>query len=304
MGKGLNDEPLTVELAYPIDVYEFYEDRHAILEFLCTLLMICVTDSDVQAGKPMENLIRPMIPVLFDPEEVSLSYTAAKLSINSKDLLCLDGEKIVTSQDLQNRFFAWFKETGLDGIGFSFEDEEGTTCCLYGWQNKGGKYVNEITGGKLETSRAIYERHQNLTHIDGSTMHGILVKAEVGFAKIVQALWKTLPSLKKVVIQKLYVTTSKDAAKGLRMLSMMNDCYSIPAKLFGSNAKRVNMTNIPVKVFHGLKWLRQVIPSSYERLFPANWNSLSRVDQREMDSDVILPVGQRESAAPSHCVVT
>jgi hypothetical protein len=273
--KNERDEPLEVQLAIPYDLYRFVDvaskdfARSALQ--LCAMVMMCITNENVNAGVPMENLLRPRAVRLFNERE--LEFSADKLVIKGGKLY-IEGNE-AQAQNLNKKFFAWSVETGLDGVGFKFEAGF-KKCVLYLWQNKGGHFNNQITGGQMATSRKKYAETKTVTGLDDTAMHGILVKAEVGCAAIVDSLLNTVPGIAKVRVAGFVLTTTKSAAKGMAMLSGMHDELTMPGSLFKQQGK-VDRT-VSVKVLDGLRWVRQCLPTELVPLLPEHWDNFSVVD--------------------------
>lgn len=153
--------------------------------FSSSLLMI-YNQPEVNAGKPLERLLRKRIHLLPDEtfsrcheKELVINETACHIR-NESDALV---SNILSFDDLQpftNQMLRWKNEIGVDGVQLTVSSSSAKTLSVDVWQCQGGYYEHSIGGGDMETFREIYQRDLNVSKINDSYMNGILTKVEVG----------------------------------------------------------------------------------------------------------------------------
>ena len=188
------------------------------------------------------------------------------------------------------------KETGLDGLVFARQDAVGGVArpwLLHGWQCTGGHHMVEITGGALSsTSIDNFVQRGNEGSIDDSTIHGIIVKAQVGMCQLMAA-WHaamivTVPvagDRPALLPSSLLVTTTKDARLARLSLERMGTVclpkalatiVGVPRawmKSYYPSGPSALTAVIDVRLYEGVSWLRNSVPEDVRMLaaeyFPA-----------------------------------
>ena len=116
---------------------------------------------------------------------------------------------------LRGRVMRWRLESGLDGVIIEArESDAGVTAVLNGWQCKGGAVSAELCGGDPDTYRA---RILAGADFDATKyVASIVVKAEVGFAKLSAALLG-VPGVIAVELGQLLITSTKEDVRKARI---------------------------------------------------------------------------------------
>lgn len=285
-GKSNNDGPETIGVALPKDIYEFVDigvstsDRDIICLGGMISMILCNEDN---AGDAMEILLCSSVHHFFPG--VNAISSKEELSISSTNGL-LVGKTVATVSDLDGRFFRWSGETGLDGVKFdwNFDNSE---LVVSGWQNNGGYYLSSIGGGKLQTSRKAFAKDGHVGNVNDGYIHGILVKAEVGFGKLVQALCTSFPSISKVSLGTLLITTSKNAHYAECSLEEMSCRFEVNPAVFGRFKKKVTGKVIEVILKHGLEWIRPCLSTALQYMLPPKWYEVE--NERKDPPGIRLP---------------
>ena len=236
----------------------------------------------VNAGTPLEKLTRRYIHRIL--WEMKLVATASDITVRTAAGVIevkltpsdvwrrLDAE-ILTPLD--GRVAKWDNETGLDGVVFQRQSD--ILWHLHGWQCKGGHVKVEITGGAMKTSISAYVEDGVVSGLDDSTSHGILVKAQVGFIKLIDAWHATFPSTTTALLPAfLLITTTQNASK--KRLSIQKEVASgmkieskVAAKALNGRPAwlpGVLSAKCRISLEDGLAWLQRCLPSSLTEALP------------------------------------
>jgi len=133
------------------------------------------------------------------PESVDLAVT----SHDSPSFLAVIREKLC-------KWSVQGKETGIDRIWLEL-DEAAMEIHVSGVQIKTGCDTIKFTAGNLNTQRA----NKTCARCDGRAIAGVLVKAERGFAVLVEALEGWFVGY-RVVVDSLVICTNKQASDAFR----------------------------------------------------------------------------------------
>jgi len=234
----------------------------------------------VNAGNALERLVRGRVlslicPAVLDPTppvwEVCITAWGA---LAARRLGTPDWEPLTlaTVQTLDSQLLLWHRETGLDGLVLQRVSETGGDWVLRGWQCKGGHASVDITGGRLETSTAHFVTTGSVSTLNDSSLHGILVKAQVGMCKVIAAWLATFstPDGPTLLPASLTITTTKRTVRARLALRDMGGAMkldpSVAARVSPSlrgrsrRVARVLAAPIAVDLHDGTGWVRQCVP--------------------------------------------
>jgi hypothetical protein len=276
---GEDDSVVSVELAVPNDIVELENNPKLTVEFKqLRMFYLCIAHilfGDGNAVKTLETLIRPRILTLTEDwqDSCKIVYCKQKLSI-TQAMIFLDDAR-ATVKGLNDRLFEWEGETGLDGVWFSFSNEDEVTIC--GWRCKCGHHSVRIAGGKLGISRKNVDVSNNycVSGVDDQTIHGIIVKAEIGFLKIATALVATFPQLKSIKFGDLLITTTTNGDAAHAYLAKDGREHELSSQWF--RLVKVKDRKLKVHFYDGVAWMEKCLPRNLIKLLPPAWSSMLSV---------------------------
>jgi hypothetical protein len=226
-----------------------------------------VLHGEGNAGKSLEDLIRPKVHLLQDNR--SIVFSSSILSISTGGALLVDGQP-ASIDHLHCKMFQWSGETELDGVWLEFR---GADVSVGGWQCKCGHYDFEITGGSLRTSRnKVFGPEYCVSSVDDSTIHGIITKAEVAILKIARAISASFPIATRIRLDKLLITTTKRGSLAKNYLDKKSYRHSINSQWFRS----INLANyrMEIQFCDGLSWVGACLPVEMKLLLPSQWTEI------------------------------
>lgn len=280
-----------LEVAVPYDMYEAQineeiEARDLLLLMTVRLMVTGIYSGenervvDVNAGYALESLIRPRVGLLFQVPCDNFNHTTIKIVDDNQMRYRLRGNDnswaewanvtIDTIDSLCNQMLIWHGETGLDGVVFrKIVDGKKTCYKIDGWQCKGGRYNVTISGGDMQTSIKNWkEAGHQVSVLDDTTLHGILVKAQIGLCKLGNALCYSLGvgggDKKNIHVGELLITTTKLANAGARKLLANIDPMKIDKSVCNFYTVNTEMAKCKFKVTLkcGVGWVRDCLPHS------------------------------------------
>lgn len=300
-----SDGHVTIQLARPSDahayMYKGLRQKLLLTEVHLTVLgMADDTGNDrsffhVNSGNALEQLVRPGIATLMPTGNVpSLRYRDRCIDVKEGALWISadhagDADWIQLTpanvSDVEGELLTWNGGTGLSGVAFRrgscvLEPAAADGAWyLHGWQCKDGHRVAALTGGEVEAYLSRYLRTGKADDLDDSTLHGLLVKAQVGICKLLSAWHATAGMPGSLLPASLTITTTQDARLARRELERMRQHMLISKKLAEKAGVRVSGSNnwvaavlkarCAIRLFDGTAWLRQVLP--FTLAFDAQW---------------------------------
>jgi hypothetical protein len=273
--EGDENGPKTVQLLVPRDCYLYVDGDQTVqelLSFAACLLMIS-GDDGVNAGRPLENLIRPRVHVHFPVQGVvckgrSLRFLEAP---GGTVLTCVSvddsADEVVKDLDFLNlEHLRWKGETGLDGVLLIKSVDERrkfTEWQIHGWQCKGGRATLSIHGGVIETYEKYFRDDLSVKNIPDDMIGGILAKAEVGLLRLVHNLQLSFPHA-RFSCRSLTITTTKDGRLARAALSKRDDVFLLNRSL--AKVERLQVSGlakkqyVSVTLLDGLQWMSACVP--------------------------------------------
>jgi hypothetical protein len=164
--------------------------------------------------------------------------------------------------DLKGSLFKWQldgNETGLDRVWWKI-DVLAKSILVYGAQVKTGKDCISYTPGKLET-----QAFKDLaTSCDDRCIAGVLVKAEMGFFKLLPFLSMIFQYQYDISVECLFILTTKQAKKAYNdyWAKYNPDEVHVVTDRRKINGQRITFEKFNCHLFEGTEWLKEVIPDS------------------------------------------
>eukprot|EP00762_Andalucia_godoyi_P007955 ANDGO_01274.mRNA.1 hypothetical protein len=300
--------PKSVQLLVPRDCYLYVGGERAVedlLLFAMCSLMIC-QDYEINAGKPLEKLIRPRIHVHFLVQQVVYRRRSLRFVPNADGIAVArvsaeqsDQWDVAADLDSLNlEHLRWEGETGLDGI--VLEKTVNTRknvpqWHIHGWQCKGGRATLQIGGGAIETYENHYKTYSSVCSIKDDMLGGILAKAEVGFLRLADKLQQAFPKA-EFLCRSLTITTTKDGHLAQAALNRMNEVFPLNISLAKVESLKVSQLKknqpVSVRILDGLQWLSPCLPESLR--------TYAQSDEFLLSSPIHRIIGTSTSAGPKN----
>jgi hypothetical protein len=164
--------------------------------------------------------------------------------------------------ELKGSLFKWQldgNETGLDRFWWKV-DVLAKSILVYGAQLKTGKDCISYTPGKLETQAS----KDLATSCEDHCIAGVLVKAEMGFFKLLPFLSMIFQYQYDISVECLFILTNKQAKKAYNdyWAKYNPDEVHVVTSRRKINGQRITFEKFNCQLFDGTEWLKEVIPDS------------------------------------------